>query len=531
MTSPTTSPDLYGGASSPTVADAQVRPSRWSVPEALPRLPWPLLGILAVQAGLSLRLVWSNTAFPDEALYLWAGHLEWSHWLTGTPLPAFQTYFSGSPTVYPPIGAIADVLGGLAGARILSLLFMLIATVLLYGTANQLFGGRSGLLAAAVFVATGSTQFLGAFATYDAMALMLLALSARMAVAAGPQRLVPQTTLLLGAGGVLALADAAKYAAALWDPVVVALAMLGVWRAAGWRRGASAGFACGAVLAASGGAGLILGGHTYWRGILFTTLSREHGTSSPAGIVADSIGWVGIVALLAVIGAVVATATQTSLPARLTAWTLVVAVALAPANQARINVFTSLFKHVGFGAWFAAAVGGFALASLANAVPTSKREAALRVGVGTVSASAVLGALLSATHFATWPNSNAFIKAVGPALSSVQGPVLAADNGNVIEYYLPSQSANEVFYGPWFFRYRDPGSHRLLTDRPAFADAIKHGFFGVIALSFGDSKALDMQISGDIREYGGYRLVAALPYQAAGVSSAYRVWVRMGGAR
>jgi hypothetical protein len=48
---------------------------------------WPLVAVLVVQAGLSLRLVWSNTAFEDEALYLWAGHLEWAHWLHGTPIP------------------------------------------------------------------------------------------------------------------------------------------------------------------------------------------------------------------------------------------------------------------------------------------------------------------------------------------------------------------------------------------------------------------------------------------------------------
>ena len=67
---------------------------------SLPRLatgPWPLLCILAVQAGLSLRLVWSNTAYQDEALYLWAGRLEWAHWLHGATVPDFATYFSGSP--------------------------------------------------------------------------------------------------------------------------------------------------------------------------------------------------------------------------------------------------------------------------------------------------------------------------------------------------------------------------------------------------------------------------------------------------
>ena len=35
---------------------------------ALHRLPWLLLAILGIQAAFALRLVWSNTAFQDEAL-------------------------------------------------------------------------------------------------------------------------------------------------------------------------------------------------------------------------------------------------------------------------------------------------------------------------------------------------------------------------------------------------------------------------------------------------------------------------------
>ena len=66
--------------------------------------------------------------------YLWAGHLEWAHWLHGTPLPPFPAYFSGAPVIYPPLGALADSVGGLAGARILSLVFMLGATALLWAT-------------------------------------------------------------------------------------------------------------------------------------------------------------------------------------------------------------------------------------------------------------------------------------------------------------------------------------------------------------------------------------------------------------
>ncbi len=144
-----------------------------------------MLVVLAVQAALSLRLVWADTAFEDEATYLWAGHLEWAHWLHGAAVPPFAAYFSGSPVIYPPLGALADSVGGLAGARILSLVFMLGATVLLWGTAARLFGRRAAFFAAALFAVLGPTLHLGSFATYDALSVLLVALAAWCVVRAG----------------------------------------------------------------------------------------------------------------------------------------------------------------------------------------------------------------------------------------------------------------------------------------------------------------------------------------------------------
>jgi hypothetical protein len=43
-----------------------------------------LLAVVTIQIVLSLRLVWTNSAYIDEATYLWAGHLEVAHWLHGT---------------------------------------------------------------------------------------------------------------------------------------------------------------------------------------------------------------------------------------------------------------------------------------------------------------------------------------------------------------------------------------------------------------------------------------------------------------
>src|SRR6476660_2409643 len=119
--------------------------SHRSPPTARARIPrnWPLVVILAAQTILSFRLIGANTAFQDEALYLWAGHLEWARVLHGTPIPPFPSYFSGAPVIYPPIAALADSVGGLAAARGLSLVFMIASTTLLWGTTDRLFGRRA----------------------------------------------------------------------------------------------------------------------------------------------------------------------------------------------------------------------------------------------------------------------------------------------------------------------------------------------------------------------------------------------------
>jgi putative flippase GtrA/GT2 family glycosyltransferase len=152
-------------------------PSAWRRIGA--RISWPLTAILALQAAFSLSLVWSNSAFGDEADYLWQGHLEWAHWLHGYPIPVLND--SGAPQLYPALGALADSVGGLAGARILSLCFMLAANVLLYLTARRLFGFRAAVLASALWGVSEPVLRL-AFATYDPLACFLVTLAAWLAI-------------------------------------------------------------------------------------------------------------------------------------------------------------------------------------------------------------------------------------------------------------------------------------------------------------------------------------------------------------
>ena len=166
-------------------------------------------------------------------LDLWAGHLQWANWLHGTAIPPFPYYFSGAPVIYPPLGALADNVGGLAGARVLSLVFMLGATTLLWSAARHRYGRRAAFFAAALFAVLGPTLHLGAFATYDALSLFLVALAAWCVLRAGDRGVLPGR--MIAAGAALALANATSYSTVLFDVLVMVLAVLAAFPAPGGR--------------------------------------------------------------------------------------------------------------------------------------------------------------------------------------------------------------------------------------------------------------------------------------------------------
>ena len=297
-------------------------------------------------------MVRARTAFGDEALYLSAGHLEWSHWWHGTRIPAYPTWFSGAPVIYPPIGAIADRLGGLVAARLLSLVCMLGVTAFVWATANRLFEDRRiSFFAAALFAALAPTLHLGSYATYDALALLLLALATWCA--AGARSGQHAIRRMVAAGILLALANATKYATVLYDPTVLGVTVLSSWPYAGWkvalRRAAWLAGAAAVVLAVL----LALGGPGYLTGIRVTTTGRAHGTDPAALVLADAWSWSAVVLVPAVVAAVVC-AVRRRWPQALLLAVLALTALLAPADQAHLQTATSLSKHVDFGAWFAA---------------------------------------------------------------------------------------------------------------------------------------------------------------------------------
>jgi len=483
-----------------------------------------LLVILVIQAVLSLRLVRANTAFQDEGLYLWAGHLEIAHLLHGTPVPPFAVYFSGAPVIYPPLGALADGIGGLVLARCLSLAFMLAATVLLHGITRRIFDRTAALFAAALFAGTASAQFLGAFATYDAMALFLLAFATWLGVRSVRQRFRRAIVLLAAAGVALAASNATKYASVLFDPSVLATVTLAAWHANGRKAALRAAAVLTSVLALTLAAALAAGGRAYWHGIEFTTLARVSGGSQRVDIIYLSGVWVGVIVALSVIGAVTVTLTLHNRVLTALAWVLAVTSVLAPAEQARIETLTSLFKHVGYGALFASVIAGVALASFPLAVPRAKAHRAINLGIAIVIMAAAGGATVAGTHFAGWPNSRRVTSILAGRLSP-HGEYLAEDD-DVLSYYLANRVSWQQWTSTWFFRYPDPKTRQLLSGRAAYAAAIRNEYFNVIILSFGDTLPMDEVIKRDIARDHCYHRVASIRYLTTSFRGVYMVWVR-----
>jgi 4-amino-4-deoxy-L-arabinose transferase-like glycosyltransferase len=473
---------------------------------------------------LSVRLVGADTAFQDEAAYLWAGHLEWSHWLHGTVVPPFASYFSGAPVIYPPLGAVVDAIGGLAAARLLSLAFMLGSTVLLWAVTGRLFGRRAAFFSCALFALSGPALHLGAFATYDAMSVFLLALASWLVVRA-PQGGEAAGRMAL-AGVVLALANATAYSSTLFDPVVILLALLTAWPI-GSRLALRRATALLTVTAALLITAVLIGGTSYTSGIRQTTLSRAAGSAPIPTVLAHAWTWSGVIFVLAV-GGIIASAVTRSAAPRTWMLAILAAAALAgPLEQANLHTLDALNKHVGLGLWFAAIAAGYGIDTFIAAAP-DRRSQVLTTTAGVIALTFPISLGISQSHaFSTsWPDSASFIAIFRPLAARTSGPFLVEDP-SIAEYYLPtghqwqrwSSTRNIVL--PTGSSTAHPTSGVTGEGDPAsFARYIGRRYFTLVALNYADTTSLDHTIRADLLR-AHYRVLQVIPYGTHGTYIIY----------
>jgi len=514
------------------------------------RVPRSLIALCALQSVLSLTLVWSNTAFTDEAANLWVGRLVLANWLHGKPWPASyaQTKLPGSPIIYPPIGALADGLGGLAGARIIGLALMLGATILLYFTAARLIGRTPAIFATTLWVLAEPVIRL-AFATSDPPAIFLVALSAWLIVQAGYRR--RHGELVAAAAAALALANATSYSSTLIDPVLIGFALF-FWRSRMQPRQAA-----NSTAWLAGGAVVFLGGllrfGRSWAG--FGSMAFGRGTGHHQNItlvLTDIWSYSGLIIILGLIGAVVSMASNSDGRAALIA-VLGAAALIVPAVQLISQTAALMDIRLAYGIWFAAIAAGFGCANVIRWLPGNGRSliaATAAVVIGYLGFSSWRSA---SDVFGGWPNSKSFVAAFAPVEAKSKGLIFAGGQEHVAEYY--------TRHGADWTRWNSSGLTLSPGRTPTVAYYLKllhSNDYGLIALFYSTSFTTaslptDIFTSADagrtaqdildsaggsgepglaaltaaLRKDHAYRLVKSGPYDAANNHGTYAVWQKV----
>jgi 4-amino-4-deoxy-L-arabinose transferase-like glycosyltransferase len=320
--------------------------------------------ILILQAALTWRL--NDIVSNDEALYIHGGQVVIAHLFHGGAgnaalLRQYGSFFSGAPNAYPVVEAALYSAGGLLLVRFFSLLLMLVANICVYRIGRRLFTENVGLLAALVFAFTGSVQYIGKYATYDAPCLALVALAVAIVIT---RKSLASASIV---GTLLALATVTKYAALALAPFVLFMTFLAIPTAEGRSGRSSYLHAClRGVIASLFFAGLLAGGYRLWGsgiayGAKFTTTGRQALDPRATSYLIESLLCdIGLTCALAIGG--------TLLILRRHAWnkTMLMIVMLGAgtiiqASSVRIHEYTSLDKHTAFSGLFYAVPAAVAL--------------------------------------------------------------------------------------------------------------------------------------------------------------------------
>ena len=489
----------------------------------------------AVALGIVATIQWSfartmrNDAFVDEATYISAGrmlHAAATSASAADALPAFATYFSGAPHLYPILAAYADRTAGLEGARMVSYACIVVALLAVYVATLHLFRDRlAGVVAAALFAAQAPVLFLSRQATFDAPCVALLSVAVAACAVASSRR-HPSAALIACAvaGGCIGAAAAIKYASLLYVPCVVALAMCLSPHRRLWSGlvTAAAAFAIAALLLSTGSP------HDLATGFLATTLNRGVVSGGRAvDILAFAAQLGGLVGLLALPVFLI----RSAVPRRVTATLCLFALA-APLNHARLHEFVSLHKHIAFSLVLLAPLAGGALAIGARWV---REEFEHGSAVTALTIASIVGVLIvrlnvgpAAQHaralYAYWPNATRQAYLALAPIASADARILS-EEPDLGWYYIGPKMPYANWTHPYYFRYQGKVA-TTVTDSLSRV-ALRDGYFDAIVLRYGPQRAWARAVEHELLGLQpAYRLARQLPYELSDGPGRYELWVR-----
>lgn len=476
----------------------------------------PLAVILVFQSVLSLSL--QNTAFQDEALYLYAGR-QYFLQLLGGPAVAepYGRYFSGLPFLYPLLAGALDNYGGLEVARLFSLLCMLLTTVLIFWITKCMFGRNSAVVAAVLFSVQGPILFLGRLATYDAMCILLLTLGLFFAIRADTIRGLRNWFIL---AIVLMLAVLSKYAGLLFVPPILAVLGWKTIQGHGLRRGIAISLwrigiittvmILSAVLLAASNRDIA-------EGLNSTTTARVALiVATQSALLQRAVVIAGPLVLLALLGCILSGRKSILVNLIFLGATL-----LAPAYHIYKTEIVSMHKHMAFSILFAAPLAGYAVTRLAGldraAEPQRRWTIALVIGLATFS----LGFTQARGFYSEWSDSSDLITMLRTQVRP-NGRILAEES-EVPRYYLQDIVSFWQWNNLYWFYYTDKQG-LALQDTGAYKAAIREGYWDLIVFRYGPNAAKAHEIDGDLQSGIGYTLITKVPITTSTGTGEYWVW-------
>ncbi len=470
-----------------------------------------------------------NAAFVDEATYIVAGRLQHAADRAGA-LPNFSAYFSGAPALYPPLAAWADRLGGLDGARLLNLVLVWVATLAVYAVGRRVFRDRvAGVLGAAVFAVQAPVLFIARIATVDAPSVAALGLALAVALGGRTER---ERALFASLGGALAgLAVGFKYAALLYLPslvVVVALAPGGRSKAV-CSRGllvlVGTLVACGAVVA--------FGGRELIDGFISTTATR---LAPSGGSVVDILRFAATLGGAAALVAL--PALLLSSPVSVVTRVVLFATAfLAPMYHARLHEFTSLHKHVAFGALFLAPLAGGSLGAGVKWMVAQWRRGHGMFASGVAAAVALLSyrsvlrpSVVWAERLYAYAPQPAGVARLAVRSFVTRDSHILDEEPDLGAFYLP-ETAYAQWSHPYDFVYH-ASDGRSLRGREGHLEAVRAGYFDVVLLRYGPQRAWARAVEAELlASQPRYRLARRFPFTLDDGAGHFELWVRSDSAR
>ncbi len=479
---------------------------------------WSLPLILVFQALLSVVLL-RNTAFQDEALYLFAGRDILNGWLGLPHFPVQWTYFlSGYAYFYPVIGGTLAMLGGVELARMFSLLCILIANLCLYFMTEYFFDRNSALLASILFAFQGPVLFIGQLATYDSLCLVLISLSVALALHASRAR-HPWT--ILGIGPLLMLAVLAKFAGLLFVPLPLALLAWCCLERQGWQKMLQQlGLALFSLAVTS-----VVTYLTIDKGVLHaisaSTTSRDVIVkTAPFFLIQYIITLSGLAFALGLLG--LALGGRRHL---LTGLLLFGSSLLVPVYHIYEGELISLHKHLAFSMFFVMPLAGYAVAHIAGGQHNLTLGRHWLAGLAICLMLFSTGVEQAQTLYGAWASSTNLVSTMLTQVRLGSGRYLAEDF-DVCRYYLQTETDLWQWSSLDFFNYTDRQGH-YLVGREAYHAAIREGYFAIVELSYGYNAALAVFIGQEIAASGKYQLIARIPNSNSYGRGYFWIWRKL----